>query len=150
MGKRQQDQQEGGNLRHRHEPYALSQVASAGPQMATLFLTGDGTSGAESAPRTIPTSVILLQLDAWDAQAAQVERYCGADCARTMKEMSREMRARITGAACRWVNTSDAARIRGVSEETIRRYCRTGSADFRFTQEDGKYLIWLQDLKVAA
>lgn len=119
-------------------------------QPPELRLEDGGSSGAESSPRTIPTSIIMSLVEKLEAQADSDERYHGADCARPIKEVARDLRARITGATCQWVNTSDAARIKGVSEESIRRWCRDGTADFEFTKENGKYWIWLPDLKAAA
>ena len=96
----------------------------------------------------IPASLIyeLVSELNWGAEAAR--RWGGDQAGLTLARVSDYLRAVLENPLHCWVTTSEAARVLGKSEETIRRWCRQNTTLFRFRRDElsGRYEVWLADL----
>lgn len=97
---------------------------------------------------TLPKLLIVQFLQQLEADACAMERWEAESAYRTLRSVSRALRDLLEHPAHCWVSVADAARILRRSEETIRRWCRSGTAPFRYERDDqGHYMIWLADLR---
>ena len=97
----------------------------------------------EVLPRALLESFIaMLQHDS----EAMARWHDEADAA-PLRRVAAALQSLLEDPANVWASVADCARLLDKSEETIRRWCRNGTAPFRFhKREDGQYEIWLPDL----
>ena len=97
--------------------------------------------------RTLPVTILERYVGELRATAKVAERFFGPESTLTLSRVADELELLIENPKYQWVSTTRAATILDVSEETIRRKCRSNTKDFRFEQrEGGHYRIWLADL----
>jgi len=95
----------------------------------------------------LPKALLESYVATLHEQSEVLAHWHGEECARPLRRFASELQALLDNPVHIWVSVAEAARIRGKSEETIRRWCRQGRAPFRcHKREDGQYEIWLPDL----
>ena len=96
---------------------------------------------------TIPTLLLEQFITELEQAATATEKWLATDASFVLRKVSRELRGLLSNPIHQWVSVADAARLLQRSEETIRRWCRTGATDFTFRNDaQGRYWIWLPDL----
>jgi hypothetical protein len=99
--------------------------------------------GSEVVPRSLLESFI----DSLSRDAETVSRRRGEAEAMPLRSIIHDLRNLVDDPQNIWVGVTDASRRLRKSEETIRRWCRQGTAPFRFHKTStGEYEIWLPDL----
>jgi hypothetical protein len=97
--------------------------------------------------KTIPVSVLEHEIASLEADAEAIARRLGDQCAQPTRLQALQLRKLLQDPENRWASTSEAAGLRRCSEETIRRHCRNGTADFEFEKDkSGIFHIWLPTL----
>lgn len=80
-----------------------------------------------------------------EKEAATVEKWSGPGGALVLRKVAGELQALLDNPVHRWLTVRETAQLLHKSEETIRRWCRLGTAPFQFRQDEdsGEYQIWM-------
>lgn len=101
---------------------------------------------------TFPEPLLRDFVSRLERDAAAMEHWLGGPSAVSLRKVAAELTAMLDNPVHRWITVKEAAIIMKKSEETIRRWCRLGTAPFEFRQDQksDEYAIWLASVPASS